>query len=94
MKKIMLILFAIFAIFTLSSSGLCYSRKCDRCEYRVKIKAPGAICGIAWRDFSVKHKEINGKKYTTYRCSYGHCYLVNLDTGKAKFLEDEEMNKK
>ena len=95
MKKIMMIcVFLFFTCALFTSSGLCYSRKCDRCEYRVKIKAPGAICGIAWRDFSVKHKEINGKKYTTYRCSYGHCYLVNLDTGKAKFLEDEEMNKK
>lgn len=90
MKKIMLILFAIFAIFTLSSSSLCYSRNCDKCDDAVKRKVTGAIRGIAWRDFSVEHKEIDGKKYTTYRCSYGHCYLVNLETGKAKFIEDKE----
>ena len=91
MKKIMMIcVFLFFTCALLTSSGRCYLRKCDRCEYRVKIKAPGAICGIAWRDFSVKHKEIDGKKYTTYRCSYGHCYLVNLETGKAKFIEDKE----
>jgi hypothetical protein len=91
MKKI--ILLCVFLLFTwalLTSSNLCYSRKCDKCEYEVKTRVEGATHGVAWRDFSVKHKEINGKKYTTYRCDHGHCYLVNLDTGKAKFLEDKE----
>ena len=90
MKKIVILLSIVFALFILTSSSLCYSRKCDKCEYAVRTRVEGATRGIAWRDFSVKHKEINGKKYTTYRCEYGHCYLVNLDTGKAKFLEDKE----
>jgi len=94
MKRIAVLWCIIFILFTLMSSSLCYSRKCDKCEDAIKRKVAGATYSVAWRDFSVKHKEIDGKKYTTYRCPYGHCYLVNLDTGKAKFLEDEEMNKK
>lgn len=90
MKRIAVLWCIIFILFFLMSSGLCYSRKCDKCEYAVNTRVEGATRGVAWRDFSVKHKEINGKKYTTYRCDHGHCYLVNLDTGKAKFLEDKE----
>lgn len=93
MKKIILILFAIFAIFTLSSSNLCYSRKCDKCEDGIKRRVEGIQRSIAWRDFTVPHKEIDGEKYTTYRCEHGHVYLVNIETGKAKFIEDKE-NKK
>lgn len=91
MKKIILLcVFLFFACVVLTSSSLCYSRKCDKCEYAVKSRVEGAIRSVAWRDFSVKYKEINGKKYTTFRCEHGHCYLVNLKTGKAKFLEDKE----
>jgi hypothetical protein len=89
-KLILLCVFLFFACTLLTSSSLCYSRNCDKCKDAVERKVTGAIRGIAWRDFSVKHKEIDGKKYTTYRCSYGHCYLVNLETGKAKFIEDKE----
>lgn len=89
-KNILLCIFLFFTCVVLTSSSLCYLRKCDKCEYLMKTKERGISRGIAWRDFSVKHKEINGNKYTTYRCEYGHYYLVNLKTGKAKFLEDKE----
>ena len=90
MKKIILVLIAFFAIFIFTSSNLCYSRKCDKCEYEIKTRVEGATRSIAWRDFSIKHKEINGNIYTTFRCQHGHCYLVNIETRKAKFLEDME----
>jgi hypothetical protein len=90
MRKIIICAFVLFASVILTSSNLCCSRKCDKCEYAIKTRVEGATRGVAWRDFSIKHKEINGKKYTTFRCNHGHCYLVNIDTGKAKFLEDKE----
>lgn len=90
MRKIIIYAFVLFASVILTSSNLCYSRKCDKCEYNIKHGVEGATRSIAWRDFTIPHKEIDGKKYTTYRCAYGHCYLVNLETGKAKFLEDKE----
>jgi hypothetical protein len=90
MRKIIICAFVLFASVVLTSSNLCYSRKCDKCEYEIKNRVEGAARSIAWRDFAIEHKEIKGKKYTTYRCAHGHCYLVNLDTGKAKFLEDKE----
>ena len=90
MKRIVILLSIVFTLFILTSLSLCYSRKCDKCEYIVKTRKEGATRSIAWRVISDKYKEINGKKYATFQCEHGHCYLVNLDTRKAKFLEDKE----
>lgn len=90
MRKIIICAFVLFASIILTSSNLCYSRKCDKCEDAIKRRVEGIQRSIAWRDFTVPHKEIDGKKYTTYRCEHGHIYLVNVETGKAKFLEDKE----
>ena len=56
----------------------------EKMEY---LRASGSM------PFVSKFVEIDGKKYTTYRCEHGHVYLVNIETGKAKFIEDKE-NKK
>lgn len=77
MKKIIVLILALF-MFT-SLSGYSYSRKCKRCmEERKTNKSCMTEIGIATRDFSVPVKYIDGVPYATYRCSYGHHYLVSL----------------
>jgi len=89
-KLFTLLLIGILAIVSVSASrSLCYSRKCDKCEYNVAQRVNGATRTIAWRVFEIPHKKIDGKIYTTYRCDHGHEYLVNIETGEPRFLENK-----
>lgn len=77
MKKIFSII--ILILITLLFSSYSYHQKCRECQ-REQKENKTCMCeiGIAWRDFKEPIKHIDGKAYATYRCCYGHSYLVDL----------------
>lgn len=78
MKKFITILFII--IFSQLICGYCYSKRCDKClESAKKDKHAYPSIGVAWRDFGTPIVHKDGKAYATYKCCYGHVYLVCLD---------------
>ena len=77
MKKIA----SIFIILLLSMflTGYSYAKKCPKCiEESKKNKQVFNSIGIAWRDFETPIKHKDGKAYATYKCCYGHVFLVDL----------------
>lgn len=57
-----------------------YARKCKKCqESAEKDKSCYPDIGIACRDFGTPIVHKDGKAYATYKCCYGHVYLVDLD---------------
>lgn len=79
MKKLFLILMIIFVSVLLTSS-YSYAKKCKKClEDRATRKDRMVDIGIAHRDFGTPIIYRNGKAYATYRCCYGHVYLVDLN---------------
>lgn len=79
MKKIWFVILTILGIIGLCSS-YAYAKKCAKCKEDLeKNKTRYYSQGIAHRDFEVPIKYIDGKAYATYRCQYGHTYLVCLD---------------
>ena len=78
MKRLFCILFVI--IFTQVLSSYCVSKRCDKClESAKKDKRAYPSIGVAWRDFGTPIKHKDGKAYATYKCCYGHVYLVCLE---------------
>lgn len=77
MKKIFSII--IIILITQLFSSYSYHQKCRECQ-REQKENKTCMCeiGIAWRDFKEPIKHIDGKAYATYRCCYGHSYLVDL----------------
>jgi len=77
MKRLLTILFLI--IFSFVISGYSYHQKCRECQ-RERKENKTVMCeiGTAWRDFGtpIIHKDAHA--YATYRCCYGHSYLVDL----------------
>ena len=60
--------------------GYAYAKKCKKClEDLEKNKTRYYTYGIACRDFGTPIVHIDGKSYATYKCCYGHVYLVGLD---------------
>ena len=53
--------------------------KCPKCieESKTNKQAFNSI-GVAWRDFGTPIIHKDGKAYATYRCCYGHSFLVDL----------------
>lgn len=79
MKKIFAVLLIVFGTLLLTSS-YAYAKKCKKCKEDLeKNKTRYYVAGIACRDFTVPIKYIDGKAYATYRCQFGHSYLVCLD---------------
>lgn len=79
MKYIKPLLLALFGIFLLTGS-YAYAKKCKKCQEDLeKNKTRYYTAGIACRDFGVPIKYIDGEPYATYKCCYGHIYLVNLN---------------
>ena len=77
MKKIIAILFLII-LFT-SGKMMPHHKKCIKCiEERQTNKQVMNSIGIAWRDFGTPIIHKDGKAYATYRCCYGHSFLVDL----------------
>lgn len=77
MKKLICVLTII--LLSMFLTGYSYSKKCPKCiEERKTNKTCMTEIGIAWRDFKEPIKHINGKAYATYRCCYGHSFLVDL----------------
>ena len=77
MKKLICVLTII--LLSMFLTGYSYSKKCPKCIEEAKAnKQVMNDVGIAWRDFKepIKHKD--GKAYATYRCCYGHSFLVDL----------------
>lgn len=78
MKKIFVILIILVVSFLISSYS--YAKKCAKClEDRKNRKDRMVDIGIAYRDFGTSIIYRNGKAYATYRCYYGHVYLVDLN---------------
>ena len=78
MKKIIAFIFVF--IIVMSLSGLPFSKKCIKCiEEQKKNKSCMCEIGIANRDFGTPVIHKDGKAYATYRCHYGHSFLVCLD---------------
>lgn len=84
-RKLFLGLFlaTMFSGLSFAGTRLCHSRKCDKCvdDFYVKHKTFVSI-GIATRHCEIPHKTIDGRKYTTYKCQFGHDILIDLETGK------------
>lgn len=79
MKKVFVTLLVLLGIFTLTSS-YAYAKKCKKClEDLEKNKTRYYTYGIACRDFGTPIKYIDDKPYATYKCCYGHVYLVCLE---------------
>lgn len=77
MKRLIAVLFLVFASQIFCSYS--YSKKCEKCiEYAKKQKLAYPSIGIAHRDFETPIVHKNGKAYATYKCEYGHVYLVDL----------------
>lgn len=77
MKK--LIAFILAFIIMMSLSGLPYHKKCKKCiEERKTNKTCMCDIGVSWRDFGTPIIHKDGKAYATYRCCYGHSFLVCL----------------
>ena len=56
-----------------------YSKKCIKCiESAEKDKTCYPAISCAWRDFGTPIIHKDGKAYATYRCQYGHSFLVDL----------------
>ena len=63
----------------MSLNGYSYSKKCRKCiEERKRNKQVYIEIGIANRDFGTPIIHKDGKAYATYRCHYGHSFLVDL----------------
>lgn len=78
MKKIFIILIVLIVSFLLSSYS--YAKKCKKClEDRATRKDRMVDIGIAHRDFETSIVYKDGKAYATYRCCFGHVYLVCLE---------------
>ena len=75
-KALTFILTALLLVGTLMS--LPYYKKCKGCQTEYSKKHGCTLPANAWRDFSVPIKEIDGKRYVTYRCCYGHVFLVEI----------------
>ncbi len=77
MKKFIAIIVIIFSCFFLT--GYSYSMKCPKCieESKTNKQVMNSI-GVAWRDFGTPIIHKDGKAYATYRCCYGHSFLVDL----------------
>lgn len=61
-------------------SGLPFHKKCVKClEERKKDKTVMVPIGIARRDFGTPNIHKDGKVYATYKCEYGHTFLVCLE---------------
>ena len=79
MRKVGLVILTVLGILGLCSS-YAYAKKCAKCKEDLeKNKTRYYTAGIACRDFTVPIKYIDGKAYATYRCQFGHTYLVCLD---------------
>lgn len=77
MKKIISVLLII--LMSLIFCSYSYSKRCEKClEERQNNKDKYVALGIAWRDFKTPIVHKDGKAYATYRCCYGHEYLVDL----------------
>lgn len=77
-KKIFAIIFTI--IFSQILCGYAYAKKCKKClETAENNKRYFPEIGIAHRDFETPIIHKDGKSYATYKCCYGHIYLVDLD---------------
>ena len=77
-RKIFAIIFTI--IFSQILCGYAYAKKCKKClEDLEKNKTRYYTYGIACRDFGTPIVHKDGKSYATYKCCYGHVYLVDLD---------------
>ena len=74
--------FVAWLIFVLISQSFCsysYAKKCEKCVESAKTyKCSYPDIGIASRDFGTPIVHKDGKAYATYRCCYGHVYLVDL----------------
>jgi len=79
MKKVFALLLIVSGIFLLTGS-YAYAKKCKKCKEDLENnKTRYYTPGIACRDFGTPIKYIDGKPYATYKCCYGHVYLVCLD---------------
>lgn len=80
MKKLVAFIFAFILFMSLSCKGnTAYSIKCKKCiEERKRNKQVYIEIGIANRDFGTPIIHKNGKAYATYKCHYGHSFLVDL----------------
>ena len=80
MKKIYKILITLFVMWLcMGSTSMPYARKCEKCVEDSKKRPDRYISiGIAHRDFETPIKYIDGKAYATYKCQFGHTYLVCL----------------
>ena len=78
MKKIVCVILSVLLMAAMS--GYSFSRKCEKClKERERNKKVYIEIGIATRDFGIPIVHKNGKSYATYRCCYGHEFLVDLD---------------
>lgn len=77
MKRILAFLAVIFISQLFCSYS--YTKKCVKCvESAAKEKGGYPCISCAWRDFGTPIVHKNGKAYATYRCQYGHSFLVDL----------------
>jgi len=78
MKKIFAIIFIIVLCQILCSYS--YAKRCKKCVESAKNdKSCYPDIGIACRDFGTPIVHKGGKAYATYKCCYGHVYLVDLE---------------
>ena len=78
MKKLIAVALLVFIIQVLCSYP--YAKRCRKCvESAKKDKSCYPEIGIACRDFGTPVVHKDGNSYATYKCQYGHVYLVDLD---------------
>lgn len=80
MKKRLLPIILVFLGCLLFTSSYAYAKKCKKCQEDLQNnKTRYYVAGIACRDFGTPIVHKDGKSYATYKCCYGHVYLVDLD---------------
>ena len=79
-KMISILLVLILGTFVaICSTSMPYARKCKVCLEDSKNRPDRFISiGIAHRDFETPIVYKDGKAYATYKCCYGHKYLICL----------------
>ena len=77
MKKF---IFAFVLITIASVIGYSYAMKCPLCIESIQTSKQNiGDFGIAHRDFETPIIHKDGHAYATYKCCYGHKFLVQLD---------------
>ena len=76
MKRFLIIALLLLTLSILSSYS--YAKRCKECMETAKKYGYWNEIGVAHRDFETPIVHKDGKAYATYKCCFGHVYLVDL----------------